>query len=631
MIDMNKKASIAAILLAVLLFGCGPYHNQPTNRNTPVSSTTLFSLSATNAITTETLTPTSILRLATVIRTPIPRAYLPPTMTPTPTYGPDDAEIEWLFPARMEIRDASFISLENGWALFDDYYLFQTKDGGLSWIELPRLKQAFRHIKFTNMERGWAIAQDGLYTTDNGGWKWERLMDAAFSFNNVRPVLTFVNKNLGFITLDTGLNRTTDGGKTWKVLNPEAFADLTRESWGISGISFTNEMTGWVLYRDCNMPGCRMKLFKTEDGGDTFSLVSEAGLGIDGSSMNWMRPGEEIFFLDDDHGWFVGNQYGFQWTTDGGKTWKSEGLSGLNSINHIHMFTLNDGITTGWDVTTGKYRGVMKTRDGGITWEPLLPSLQPDRLVRFLDTEHGFGLGGFLDPATLLRTENGGRSWEKIGELPEPVYQLQFLNAKIAWAGVSNFKNFFEDNQDYLWRTDDGGVTWKSILLPAGFRLQNFYFIHPENGIAWDYEKNAIQTLDSGKTWQQLNPDEPAIPLPVKDCNWIQTGTEIYHACSGSSGWNSVLKLNNINRFIPVYGSSAWVFGQKDAEGPMVLLRTVNSGETWEPIKTGRAGFQDLNFIDMDQGWALSGSSILKTTDGGNTWQQMPPATITSE
>ena len=136
--------------------------------------------------------------------------------------------------------------------------------------------------------------------------------------------MQFINDTLGFIILKTGLNRTTDGGKTWQPLHPEAFAGLTGESWGLSSISFINAMKGWAFYRTCNMPFCHMKLFMTADGGNTFTLVSEAGKEVKNGMLNWSRPGGDIYFLDDHRGWFLGSQYVFQWTRMAAKPGKPE-------------------------------------------------------------------------------------------------------------------------------------------------------------------------------------------------------------------------------------------------------------------------------------------------------------------
>ncbi len=66
------------------------------------------------------------------------------------------------------------------------------------------------------------------------------------------------------------------------------------------------------------------------------------------------------------------------------------------------------------------------------------------------------------------------------------------------------------------------------------------------------------------------------------------------------------------------------MFGQAEKE-PMALFRTIDGGETWQPIKTLPDGVLSLSFIDLNQGWAIYGSFLLKTTDGGKSWEQMLP------
>ena len=318
---------------------------------------------------TATLSPTILPQVTPTISSH-PNSLQPqdtslPTSLPTPT---NDAWGNFTF---LEIRGTSFINREVGWARFNDTLLYQTRDGGATWKELPHLQRSFRNIQFASITRGWAIADDGLYTTQDGGQSWGRILKSNFA--GWGPTMKFINETDGFLLFETGLHRTTDGGKTWQPLHPEAFAGLKDDFWGLSGISFINAMKGWVLFRACNMPACHMKLFMTEDGGESFTLISEAGLGIKTVTLNWLRPGDEIYFLDDLHGWFVGNQYFIQYTDDGGKTWKSQRLpSFLYSINDIHMFTDSEGIAAGWGNGIN-HRGVMKTNDGGVSWQQMLP------------------------------------------------------------------------------------------------------------------------------------------------------------------------------------------------------------------------------------------------------------------
>lgn len=364
---MTKKTLIPIILLVLVLSGCGGADTRMAEPSTPVA---LPSASATNtaeelAKETPPPKPTATIRLAKITKTPQTHWYIP-TMarpTPTPTYGPLDTVIDWRLPDWLEIRNTSFIDAEQGWAIFNETLLFQTKDGGATWSELPQLKQPFRELEFVSPSLGWGVASDGLYKTVDGGRIWSRVLDNS---GPVAPVIDFVDENNGFLYSAASIRRTSDGGKTWQETHLQPFAGLDVEFWSLSSISFINAREGWALLRACIAPFCQMKLFKTEDGGETFDLVSESGMRKNNvDSLNTNRPGDEIFFLDEKHGWFVGSQYHFQWTEDGGKTWKRQGLPRyLFEIFHIHMFTVLEGIAADWDEYNGHYRGVLKTYDG---------------------------------------------------------------------------------------------------------------------------------------------------------------------------------------------------------------------------------------------------------------------------
>lgn len=597
-----------------MLAGCGFTSNQQTILKSQIQTPDQKTSAALPKISSVEPSPTATVRLITT--TPAPPRVRLEVSTPTPMFGPNDAVIEWRLPDQMAPSGMSFVDPNLGWVVFNGDYFFKTQDGGATWVELPRLHQSFLNIQFVSLKIGWAVGRDGLQKTEDGGQSWKQIADARMP--EVQPVMAFIDEKIGFVTFNTGLKRTTDGGKTWQMLRPEAAADIDTGRWQISSISFINAAEGWVLYQNCMPPSCATRLLKTEDGGDTFVLVDDIGIR--------MRPGHNIFFLDKNQGWWFGQEYGYDKTVDGGITWTYEAIpENPLSISSIQMFTDLEGIASGWDISSS-YRGLVKTLDGGKSWEPLFPNLQPSRLVRYIDAVHGYGVGGFREPSAFLVTDNGGVNWKKIGTLPEIVDQIQFLDRQTAYAGI---KEYFENNQDYLWRTKNGGISWEQIALPYDFRVKNFFFLNEQFGTAWDYQHHAVQTLDFGNTWQPIQPDAITLPLPDNNCNWLQIDTNVYHACSGSTSWNLVLEMFNINHFMPVSGKNAWILSQEFEGEPPVLLRTTDGGKTWEAVRIGGAYIQDMHFINMHQGWMM-GWSIFQTVDGANTWQQMVPANLTT-
>ena len=58
-----------------------------------------------------------------------------------------------------------------------------------------------------------------------------------------------------------------------------------------------------------------------------------------------------------------------------------------------------------------------------------------------------------------------------------------------------------------------------------------------------------------------------------------------------------------------------------------VMYRSVDAGATWEPVEsTTTQALQDIAFVDPSNGWAVGGTRVETTVDGGSTWNpRFPP------
>jgi photosystem II stability/assembly factor-like uncharacterized protein len=83
----------------------------------------------------------------------------------------------------------------------------------------------------------------------------------------------------------------------------------------------------------------------------------------------------------------------------------------------------------------------------------------------------------------------------------------------------------------------------------------------------------------------------------------------------------------------------AWVAGERDSTGYGMILFSTDTGETWVRQGLGSAALQNIDVsdiwaVDENNVWAVcSGTVILKTSDGGQTWTRVPapannPATL---
>jgi hypothetical protein len=128
----------------------------------------------------------------------------------------------------------------------------------------------------------------------------------------------------------------------------------------------------------------------------------------------------DVFFLDPDRGWAVGDRGAIWHTEDGGRHWRLQDAPVPCRLEAVWFVDDRRGwIVGGWTHpythrTTGI---VLRTSDGGQRWETL-PSLSLPALkgVKFFDLRNGWALGNAsaLYPVGVFRTEDGGLSWSSV-------------------------------------------------------------------------------------------------------------------------------------------------------------------------------------------------------------------------
>ncbi|MBP9665449.1 MAG: hypothetical protein KBD94_12590 [Pyrinomonadaceae bacterium] len=251
-----------------------------------------------------------------------------------------------------------------------------------------------------------------------------------------------------------------------------------------------------------------------------------------------------VFFTSAEKGWVAGDDGYLASTNDGGTTWTRVPLNTTESINEIYF--RNDD--NGYLVAGRKF---FITRDGGRTWQDIriyrtgeFGGSRPEFLsIRFSDKKRGYVIGSVL-------RENG------------------------------------DDDvvvDSLLMRTEDGGDTWRRIIVPTKTELFHLDFNGSSNG--WIVGDNGVilASADSGSTWSKQD-----------------SGTRM-----------------------PLYN----VEFRDDREGYAVgktgtILRTSNGGSTWERVATNfRDVLMRVDFADDKNGWIVGhGGSILRSTDKGRTW-----------
>ena len=220
-----------------------------------------------------------------------------------------------------------------------------------------------------------------------------------------------------------------------------------------------------------------------------------------------------------------------------------------------------------------------------------------------------------------------------------------------------------------IWRSDDGGRSWKQIGLNDTRHIARIV-IHPKNpDIVWvaavghlfgpNQERGIYKTIDGGKTWKKvLFSDkqsgsidlvmEPGNPSVLYASTWtvLRTPYSLESGGRGSALWKSIdggetwQKLNDKKGFPgkTVIGNIGIAVSASNPERVYALvesekgglLKSDDAGETWTNISTDqnirqRAWYYSRIFVDPknpDIVYALN-ANLYRITDGGKTLKQI--------
>jgi photosystem II stability/assembly factor-like uncharacterized protein len=224
--------------------------------------------------------------------------------------------------------------------------------------------------------------------------------------------------------------RTVDGGKTWDVrrVTGAKYEDFR----GIRAFDAQNA----VIMSTGNAEKGLATIYRTSDGGKTWTLAfapKAAGVFFDSIAF-WDRK-RGVVLSDPVHGHFVMFR-----TADGGATWTQipsekfpAALKDEGSFAASNSCIALQGEKNIWFVTgSARVARVLRSNDGGETWEAAETPVRPPNAssglfsIAFRDDKYGVAVGGdFTNPGnsarpTIIRTRDGGQTWEAIGGPAEP-------------------------------------------------------------------------------------------------------------------------------------------------------------------------------------------------------------------
>ena len=247
------------------------------------------------------------------------------------------------------------------------------------------------------------------------------------------------------------------------------------------------------------------------------------------------------------------------------------------------------------------------------------PGKQDD--IVFVDENTGWYVNGF---GKIYHTKDGGKTWEIQLEQKGSFFRtLAFVDKNIGFVGTVG-TDYFPNVTDTipLYGTKDGGKTWKPIPYKGPYVkglcaidiVKEQYINHGKI----DYKThifavgrvgspaNMMVSHDGGNTWTSQSMNE--------DCKM----------------------LFDIKMFDKNNGIVCAATHEDISQSNALLLKTSDGGKTWKKVyqstrpfettwkvsfPTAKIGYATVQSYNPDP--AISQQRIVKTTDGGNTWQEI--------
>jgi photosystem II stability/assembly factor-like uncharacterized protein len=243
-------------------------------------------------------------------------------------------------------------------------------------------------------------------------------------------------------------------------------------------------------------------VWKTIDGGtrwtpiaDSIPVAAIGALAVAPSDPKivWAGTGEAWAIRDID---VMGD--GVYKSVDAGQTWTHMGLDETGRIARVLVHPTNPNIVFVCAVgrTTGpqKERGIFRTADGGQHWDQvLLPDENTGCSGLTMDTHnpnmmfagtwqvemHTWAMFSGGPGSGIYASRDGGTTWKKVESPGLPRPPVGKIDVAIAPSDSNRVYALIQTkDQGSLWRSDDGGASWRVVNWQRGLIGRAGYYIH---------------------------------------------------------------------------------------------------------------------------------------------------------
>ena len=297
----------------------------------------------------------------------------------------------------------------------------------------------------------------------------------------------------------------------------------------------------------------------------TISIILLFSSTIFAQNFNWTPQNSgvttslnDVFFVNNQTGWAVGNDGVILNTVDGGQTWTLQTSDATEILRAVFFINAN----TGWAVGGSLKKAIIKTTDGGATWQSLpadnVPSAQMNDIA-FYDENTGW----LVTRDSIYRTTDGGNTWvhEKyVTSVSAPNTKVIAVTSDtMAFIGGSSRSSASTREANVFYRIPENVLNlWNTSVFDVNVKndeVNSIDFISSDIGFTGTRNGKLFKKTDfhPGGVWElnyQLADENQSIwsvTFPDENNGTFNSSTEIsgvtnglfYHTSDGGETWSS--------------------------------------------------------------------------------------------
>ena len=307
-------------------------------------------------------------------------------------------------------------------------------------------------------------------------------------FRRMAPLPALLTLSLAVPLAAQGFDSTLFKGMAWRNIGPNRGGRST----AVTGIpSRPNE-----YYFGAVGGG----LWKTTDGGTSWRPVTDGQIRSSSvAAVGVSESAPDVVYIGMGETEFRGNIMqgdGMYKSTDAGKTWTRAGLDRVQAIARVRVDRVNPDLVYaaafGKPYAPSPERGIYRSKDGGKTWDRVLFRNDSTAAVDLtIDRNNGNVLYAALWQAYrtpwsmssggagsgLFKSVDGGDSWTELTRNPGmPKGLIGKIGVAVSPAVPGRVWAIVENDEGGVFRSDDGGATWKRTNADRKLRQRAFYY-----------------------------------------------------------------------------------------------------------------------------------------------------------